>query len=97
MIKHIVMFKIKDDYKSEILNAKARMESMINKIEEIRALQVGIDFLHSDRSYDLVLEVLLDDEVALNKYQINEYHITTVKDFMKKISEKSITIDYELE
>lgn len=97
MIKHIVMFKIKDDYKSEILNAKARMESMINKIEEIRALQVGIDFLHSDRSYDLVLEVLLDDEVALNKYQINEYHITTVKDFMKNISEKSITIDYELE
>ena len=85
MMKHIVMFKIKDDYKSEILNAKARMESMINKIEEIRALQVGIDFLHSDRSYDLVLEVLLDDEVALNKYQINEYHITTVKDFMKNI------------
>ena len=96
MIKHIVAFKIKDDCKGEILNAKARMESMLGKVEEVKALQVGIDFLHSDRSYDISLEVLLGDEMSLNKYQVNQYHIDVVKSFMKEISEKSITIDFEL-
>ncbi len=97
MIKHLVLFKIKEEYKSEILNTKEIMLSMMGNVEEVKAIQVGIDFMHSERSYDIALEVLLEDDEALNKYQVNPYHQTKVKDLMKKIAEKSITVDYYLE
>lgn len=97
MIKHIVLWKIKEEKKSEILNAKATLLSMENKVPEVKAIQVGIDFLHSNRSYDLVLEVLLDDETSLNRYQIDDYHVNVVKKLMNEIQEKVVTIDYYLE
>lgn len=97
MIKHIVLWKIKEEKKHEILNAKATLLSMDGIVPEVKAIQVGIDILHSGRSYDIVLEVLVDSEVDLNKYQVNDYHVNVVKRLMSEIQEKVVTIDYYLE
>ena len=41
------------------------------------------DFLHSDRSYDILLCVTLDDEAALDKYQADDYHCNVVKPYVQ--------------
>ena len=46
MIKHIVCFKIKDEYKDQITLAKKTLESMKGNVPEVVDLKVGIDFLH---------------------------------------------------
>ncbi len=94
MIKHIVCFKLKDNSVAECEKAKEVLLSMQGKVPELRGITVGIDFLHSERSYDLILEVLLDDEAALESYQNDPYHCSVVKKHMHAIREASIAVDY---
>lgn len=52
---------------------------MEGKVDLIRDIEVGVDFLHSERSYDIILQVVLDNAEALEKYQNDEYHCNVVK------------------
>ena len=97
MIKHIVCFKIKDEYKDLILEAAKTLESMKGNVPTVVDLKVGVDFLHSERSYDIILEVLLDSVEDLEKYQNDEYHCRVVKTLMHEIREASVAVDYEIE
>lgn len=94
MIKHIVCFKLKDNSPAECEKAKEVLLSMQGNVPELRGITVGIDFLHSERSYDLILEVLLDNEAALESYQNDPYHCSVVKKHMHSVREASIAVDY---
>ncbi|MGN0547694.1 MAG: Dabb family protein [Acutalibacteraceae bacterium] len=96
MIKHIVCFKLKDNSPEECEKAKEVLLSMQGKVPELRGITVGIDFLHSERSYDLILEVLLDDAAALESYQNDPYHCSVVKKHMHSVRESSVAVDYEI-
>lgn len=93
MIKHTVCFKLKDNSEAECEKAKDILLSMDGNVPLLRGIEVGIDFLHSPRSYDIILQVLLDDEKALEDYQNNEYHCSVVKKHMHAVAESSIAID----
>lgn len=97
MIKHIVCFKLKDPSQANCEQAKEILLSMDGNVELLRGIEVGIDFLHSDRSYDLILEVLLDDEKALEAYQQHPYHVSVVKKHMHSVRETSVAVDYYLD
>ena len=45
----------------------------------VREIEVGADFLKSARSYDIILQVTLDDVQALDAYQEDPYHVDVVK------------------
>ncbi|MBQ4604964.1 MAG: Dabb family protein [Clostridia bacterium] len=94
MIKHIVCFKLKDNSLEECEKAKEVLLSMKGNVPQLRGIEVGIDFLHSERSYDLMLEVILDDEAALEDYQNDPYHCSVVKSHMHAVRESSIAVDY---
>jgi len=96
MIKHIVCFKLKDNSYENCLKAKEVLLSMEGNVPLLRGITVGIDFLHSERSYDVILEVLLDSKEALDLYQVDPYHVSVVKKHMHAVREASIAIDYEL-
>lgn len=97
MIKHIVCFKLKNPSREECEKAKDVLMSMKGNVPPIRDINVGIDFLHSERSYDLILEVLLDNAEALEEYQNDSYHCSVVKKHMHSVRESSIAVDYETE
>ncbi len=97
MIKHIVCFKLKDNSFAECKKAKEVLLSMKGNVPQLRGITVGIDFLHSERSYDLILEVLLDDAEALESYQNDPYHCSVVKTHMHAVRESSVAIDYVIE
>ena len=96
MIKHIVCFKLKNPTEEECRKAADVLLSMKGNVELLRDIQVGIDFLHSERSYDLILEVILDSKEALDDYQEHPYHVNVVKKHMHAVRETSVAIDYEL-
>ena len=65
MIKHIVCFKLKEGESAE--KAKEVLMSMKGNVPLIRDIEVGVDILHSERSYDIILSVVLDDMKALEQ------------------------------
>lgn len=94
MVRHIVLFKLKDNSQQVIDQTKQILLSMTGKVPQIRDIEVGCDFLHSDRSYDIGLTVLLDDPKALDDYQNDPYHCEVVKKHMHAVRESSVAIDY---
>ena len=96
MIKHIVCFKLKNNIPEECEKAREVLLSMRGKVPQLRGIEVGVDFLHSERSYDLILEVLLDNAAALESYQNDPYHCSVVKKHMHSVRESSVAVDYEI-
>lgn len=94
MLKHIVCFKLKDNSLENCEKARDVLLSMQGNVELLRDIKVGIDVLHSERSYDLILETVLDDEEALEAYQQHPYHVQVVKKHMHAVREASVAIDY---
>ncbi len=95
MIKHIVCFMLKDKSEENCRKARDVLASMKGNVEMLRDIKVGVDFLHSDRSCDVVLEVVVDDREALEAYQNHPYHVNVVKKHMHAVRESSVSADYE--
>ncbi len=96
MIKHIVCFKLKDRSKESCEKAAKLFRSMEGKVPQLKSIQVGVDFLHSPRSYDIILETTFENTDALNDYQNNPYHCDVVKRYIHGVQESSVSIDYEI-
>ena len=94
MIKHIVCFKLKDPSHAE--KAKEILLSMKGRVPQIIDIEAGTDLLHSERSYDVILQVTLDSMEALEEYQKDPYHCSAVKPFMHAERESSVAVDYEI-
>ena len=94
MIKHIVCFKLKKG--EDVSKAAEILRSMKGKVKDIVDIVVGVDFLHSERSYDIILEVTLESEEALSRYQNDAYHCSVVKEHMHKVRESSVAVDYRI-
>lgn len=96
MIKHIVCFKLNDN-SDEICSKTADiLLSMKGKVPQIIDIEVGVDFLHSSRSYDVILQVTLGSRDKLDEYQNNPYHCDVVKTYMHSVMESSVAIDYNI-
>lgn len=96
MIKHIVCFRLKDNSSENCERAADILRSMEGNVPQIKSIEVGVDFLHSPRSYDIILQVVLDDKSALDDYQNDPYHCNVVKTHMHAVAESSVAIDYNL-
>ena len=94
MIKHVVCFKLNDGESPE--KAKEILMSMKGNVSLLRDIEVGVDKLHSARSFDVILSVVLDDIDALNKYQQDEYHVNVVKKHMHAVTKSSVSVDFEI-
>ena len=95
MLRHIVCFKLKDNSPEECQKAKDVLMSMKGKVPMIKQIEVGIDFLHSERSYDIILQVTLEKS-ELDNYQNDPYHCSVVKKHMHSVRESSVAVDYEI-
>lgn len=96
MIKHIVCFKLKDNSQENMDKTKDVLMSMVGNVPQIREIEVGTDFLNSERSYDVILQVTLDNLSELKNYQSDTYHCSKVKTYMHKVMESSISVDYQV-
>jgi len=92
MIKHTIMIKLKDRSEESKLAAKNMLLSMNGKVNMMRDFEVHTDFLCTERSYDIFLSCILDDEKALDEYQNDPYHCA-IKVYIKMVAESTIAVD----
>ena len=93
MIRHIVLFKIKDEYKDEIPQLVKNFYGMKGRIEGMLSLESGQDVLHSGRSYDLALITVFDSMESFEAYQTHPVHLP-VKARMHEVRSASVACDY---
>lgn len=94
MITHIVFLKLKDRSKESIKKAKDAIEGMRGKVPVLRHLEVGVDVMHTDRSYDMALVAKFDSLEDLDVYMKHPGHVK-VSDYLTKIRESVFVVDYE--
>ncbi|KJR46258.1 Dabb [Desulfosporosinus sp. I2] len=100
MIKHIVMWKLKEfaEGKSKSENAKIlkmSLEGLLNSIAQIRHIEVGININQSENSYDVVLYSEFDNIGDLVLYQNHPDHLK-VSEFVSKVRDERVVTDYEV-
>lgn len=96
MLKHIVCWRIKETSQSKeenISKVKALLESLPEKIEDIRELEVGININPSDAAFDVCLYSVFDDEKGLSTYQVHPEHVK-VAGFIKEVTSERMVADY---
>ena len=91
MFKHIVCFKFFDRAQAPIV--KAKLESLVGKVEQLRSMECEVDELATSRSYDLVLIVAFDTIEAYKEYDIHPEH-QIVRKYIQTVRESSVAIDY---
>jgi len=94
MFTHIVFFKLKN--KDQVTEAKNILLSMEGKIPQLKGLEVGVDLLHTERSYDLSLVARFDCLEDIKDYAVHEYHVNEVLKYLKPMLESSKIVDYEI-
>ena len=95
MVKHIVMFKLTEKTAQNMELATDSLRSLENQIETLKFIEIGTDFLESDRSYDIVLTAHFENQEGLKTYSSHEIHLPVVK-IMRSLCSSSVVVDYEL-
>ncbi len=101
MIKHVVMFRFKDeadgaDKSENARRLKAMLDGLVGVIPEIKLFEAGITFNnHSDIAYELVLISEFESVEALKRYQGHPEHLK-VFDFVQKVCSSRVVGDYTI-
>lgn len=99
MIKHLVMWRLKDHAhgNDRVANArlfKEKLEALAGRIPGLLRIEAGIDFSCSAVSFDVALYSEFADRKALDGYQVHPLH-EAVKAFIVEASTERVVVDYE--
>jgi len=100
MIKHIVLWRLKDtahgnDKATNARLIKEQLEALRGRIPGLLRLEVGCDFIHADTSSDLALYSEMESRAALEAYQAHPLH-KAVGSFIKEACSERRAVDYEV-
>ncbi len=95
MIRHVVLYTIKDEYKAKIPALVEAFYGMKGKIPGLVEVEAGGDELGSERSYDLALITSFESWDAYRAYLTHPAHLP-VKAGMHEARSGSVSCDYEL-
>lgn len=97
MINHVVLFKINDFEqieKEKIRNElKSLLESLKEKIDVLKYVEVGLNYQLDTKSYDMVLQTHFENEEDLNKYRVHPEHLKVLERIKETTSQRA-AIDY---
>ena len=94
MIKHIVMFKLKDKTPGNLKALASALNEMKGQIETLKFLEVGEDFKGSDRSFDLVLTTHFENSQGLDTYAGHKVHQPVIQ-LARSLCSQTVVVDYE--
>lgn len=96
MIKHIVMWKLKEENKLEnAKHIKEKLEALKDQINEISEIEVGININDTSSAFDVVLYSTFNTLDDLNSYSIHPKH-KEVGEFIGGVRTERIVVDYEV-
>ena len=94
MIKHIVMFKLKEKSPDNLKALASALNGMKDQIETLKFLEIGEDFKGSDRSFDLVLVSHFENRQGLETYASHKVHQPVIQ-LAQTLCSQTVVVDYE--
>jgi hypothetical protein len=95
MIKHIVMWKFKDEVpEADKLEMKRLLEALKGVAPTLLDIEVGLDVLGTDQSQDVVLYSEFEDLAGLKAYAEHPEHLKVVEFVKPRVCERH-AVDYE--
>lgn len=99
MIKHIVLFKMRDDIEEgvkdvELSAIKVELEGLLGRVPSLRSMEVGLN-CNSSEKYDLALVSTFDDMAGLEAYAVHPDHVAVGKKIRAMLDMRACT-DYEI-
>jgi predicted RNase H-like nuclease (RuvC/YqgF family) len=67
--------------------------SLRGKVPQIRDIEVGVDVVRSERSYDLALVARFDSREDMEAYQVHPEHQKVVE-YIRSVTTDSVAVDY---
>ena len=100
MIKHIVMWTLKEEFngmnKSDIAEElKNQLLALKSKISIIKNIEVGVNKINHDKNHDVILITEFETFEKLAEYSTHPDHMKVV-DFVKNISTGRAAVDFEM-
>jgi hypothetical protein len=71
-----------------------RLRSLHSVVPGIESFSVGVDTLHSPKSYDTGLVAIFRDRAVLDAYSVHPDHVKVVE-FGSSISDRMAKVDFE--
>ena len=91
MLRHVAMFRFKEDSTDEQKRAaRDALANLRNVVPTVRALTVGLDIRRNPRNWDMVLVVDFDDKAGLEAYFANPT-MNAASDLVASVTQKEIT------
>lgn len=100
MVKHVILWKLKDEYSAEEKetikkNIKAQLESLEGKIEGLSEIKVWIDSLETS-NMDLMLDSSFESFEALKGYAVHPEHVKVADNFVRPFTAVRSCLDFEI-
>ena len=93
MIKHIVFTKFENPGEQAPV-ASEMLLALKETVPQIRSIETGFDFQHSERSFDLALIVVFDTKEDLAHYDKHPEH-EKARAYIKAHRTATATVDFE--
>jgi hypothetical protein len=100
MVRHIVMFKLKefaspDEKQAKMREIKNALESLIHAIDILRFIQVDFN-INPSETWDLILTSELDSVEDVRTYAGHPAHVAVSKNLIAPVKADRACIDYEV-
>lgn len=100
MIRHIVMFKLKEfsthqEKQEKMQEIKERLEALIDIVECLRYIHVDFN-VNPEETWDLILTTELDSLEAVHEYATHPAHVTVSKEVIAPVKVDRACVDYML-
>lgn len=96
MIHHIVLFWLKDNKDTDLIDRTVELlRSMRGKIPGLLSIEAGRDVVGSARSCDICLSTVFENREALDTYRTHPVHLP-VQAHMHSVMERSASADFEV-
>jgi len=94
-LTHVVLMQFREPTPAVLHKASELLRGLKGNVPELRSIEVGLDVLHSGRSYDLALITRFDSLADMQAYQVHPEHVA-VLDYLRSVLAASVAVDFEL-
>ena len=98
MVKHMIVWKLKDDItdkEATALNIKTALEGLVGKIDGLTKMEIITDKLPSS-SGDIMMDSEFESNDALMAYQQHPLHVEIANGIVRPAVSVRLSFDYEV-
>lgn len=99
MVRHIVMFKLKEfatpaDKQSKMQEIKEKLEALTDKIDVLKMIRVDFN-CNPEETWDIILTTEMETLADVKTYAVHPEHVAVAKNIIGPVKADRACVDYE--